>query len=263
MLLRRPRDIYDKSFFERQFAGALESARVIAPLVGDLIDPRSVLDVGCGRGAWLRAFHDIGTDLIQGLDGDYVDRDTLLIPLGSFISADLAKLTQLPGKYDLAVCLEVLEHLLPRSGRNIVAALTEAAPVVLFSAAVPGQGGTGHINEQWPEYWRRLFEARGYRMLDPIRSRVRDDKRVAWFYRQNILMFASEKAISGNEKLSAEASRELQPELEWVYISTVRKERGRNAVVRAVSRALPVRLKRNLKRPVKAALALRHRPDHA
>jgi hypothetical protein len=199
------------------------------------------LDVGCGRGAWLRAFREIGVNLIQGLDGDYVDRTTLLIPADNFVSADLAKLTRLPGNYDLAVCLEVLEHL----------------------SAQAGQGGTGHINEQWPEYWRRLFDTRGYRMLDSIRPRIRDDERVAWWYRQNILMFASEKAIAGNEKLRAEASREPQPELEWVHILMVRKVHSRNALLRAVSRALPVRLKRHLKRPVKAALALRHGPDHA
>ena len=108
MLVDRLRDIYDKGFFDRDFAGVPESARVVAPLVCDLIHPRRVVDVGCGRGAWLRAFREIGVDLIQGLDGDYVDRATLLIPADNFVSADLAKLTKLPGNYDLAVCLEVL-----------------------------------------------------------------------------------------------------------------------------------------------------------
>ena len=263
MLVHRPRGCYDRTFFDNQYTGALESARAVVPLVRDLLHPRRVVDVGCGRGAWLRAFHEIGVDLIQGLDGDYVDRDTLLISAGTFVPVDLAELTKLPDNYDLAVCLEVLEHLSAQSGRNIVTALTEAAPVVLFSAAVPGQRGIGHVNEQWPEYWRRLFEARGYRMLDPIRPRIRDDQRVEWWYRQNILMFASEKAICSNEGLRAEASRGPQPELEWVNISMVRKDPSRNALIRAVSRALPVRLKRHLKRPIKAALALRHGPDHA
>jgi SAM-dependent methyltransferase len=258
MLVHRRRNIYDNSFFERHFADALASARVIAPLICDLIHPRSVLDVGCGRGAWLRAFREIGVDFIQGLDGDYVGRDALLIPSESFVSADLAKLTKLPGNYDLAVCLEVIEHLSSQAGRNIVTALTEAAHVILFSAAVPGQIGTGHVNGQWPEYWRQLFETRGYRLLDPIRPRIRDDQRVAWWYRQNILMFASEKTISCNDALRAEASREPQPELEWVHISMVRKDCSRNALLSAVSHALPVSLKRHLKRPIKAALALRH-----
>ena len=128
MLVHRPEKIYDKSFFDWLYTGALESARTVVPHARDLIHPRRIVDVGCGRGAWLRAFKEIGVEFIQGLDGDYVDRDTLLIPAESFVSADLAQLTKVPGKYDLAICLEVLEHLSPRSGSNIVTALTEAAP---------------------------------------------------------------------------------------------------------------------------------------
>jgi len=258
MIVDRPRDLYDNEFFAAQVTGALESARVVAPLVCGIVQPRRVADLGCGRGAWLRAFRDSGVGFIQGFDGDYVDRDALLIPRESFVPTDLAKLTQLPANYDLAICLEVLEHLPPRAGRNLVEALTEAAPVVLFSAAIPGQGGTNHINEQWPEYWRQLFVGRSYQMLDPIRPLIRDDKRVAWWYRQNILMFASEAAVSGNPALRAEAARQPQPELEWVHISMVRKDYARNIILRTVSRALPVRLKKRLKRPVKAALDLAH-----
>lgn len=75
---------------------------------------------------------------------------------------------------------------------------------------------------------------------------------------KTFLMFASDSAISGNERLRAEASREPQPELEWVHISMVRKDRSRNALLSAVSHALPVRLKRRLKGPVKAVLAMAH-----
>lgn len=250
--------LYDKSFFDSQFAPSLESARVVAPLVCDLARPRRVVDVGCGRGAWLRAFHEIGVDLIQGLDGDYVDRDALLIPREAFVPADLAQLTELPGAYDLAICLEVLEHLTPQSGRAIVSALTEAAPLILFSAAIPGQGGTGHVNEQWPEYWRELFEARGYRLLDPIRRRIREDQRVKFWYRQNILMFASEAALYGNERLRFEMEHQPQPEFEWVHVSMVRKEQPSKNPLRIVARALPVRLKRRIKRPLEAAFAFTH-----
>jgi SAM-dependent methyltransferase len=256
--MHKPQDFYNKDFFDSRYSGALESARVVAPLVCDLVHPRHVVDVGCGRGAWLRAFQEIGIEFVQGLDGDYVDRDTLLVPPEHFVAADLAELTKLPGKYDLAICLEVLEHLSPKSGYDIIAALTEAAPAVLFSAAIPGQGGANHVNEQWPEYWCRLFAARGYRMLDPIRRRIRDNKRVEWWYRQNVLMFASEKAICSNENLRAEASLETDPELEWVHILTVRNDDRRNALLSAVSRALPVRLKKRLKGPVKTVLALAH-----
>jgi hypothetical protein len=105
MFVHRPEKIYDRVFFDWLYAGALESARIVVPHVRDLIHPRRVVDVGCGRGAWLRAFGEIGVEFIQGLDGDYIDRDALLIPAESFVSADLAQLTKIPGKYDLAICL--------------------------------------------------------------------------------------------------------------------------------------------------------------
>jgi hypothetical protein len=258
MLSRNPAEFYHGGFFDNQSVKSLASAKVIAPLVCDLIQPRRVVDVGCGRGAWLSAFSECGVDLIHGLDGEYVGRDTLVIPLASFTPTSLDHLTELPGAYDLAICLEVLEHLSPRSGANVVAALTRAAPVVLFSAAIPGQGGTGHVNEQWPEYWCNLFAGQGFRFLDPIRPRIREDRRVRFWYRQNILMFASDAAIAANEKLAAEAAREPQPELQWVHISMVRKDHSAKAFMGRVSRALPVRLTRHLKGPIKAALGWGH-----
>jgi 2-polyprenyl-3-methyl-5-hydroxy-6-metoxy-1,4-benzoquinol methylase len=145
-------EIYDRDFFDLRDASALQSARVVAPLVYDLLRPRTVVDVGCGRGAWLRAFQECGVEHIQGLDGDYVDREMLLIAPQSFTPYDLSRLKKIDGHFDLAICLEVLEHLSPESGCNVVDALTGAASVVLFSAAIPGQGGTGHVNEQWPSY---------------------------------------------------------------------------------------------------------------
>jgi trans-aconitate methyltransferase len=247
MLIDRPRDIYSKDFFAAQFTGALESARVIVPLVCDLIHPRRVVDIGCGRGAWLRAFHENGADCIRGFDGDYVDRFSLLIPQESFISADLAELTSLSANYDLAVCLEVLEHLSAKSGRNLVIALTEAAPVVLFSAAMPGQGGTGHVNEQWPEYWQKLFSERGFHLLDPIRPLIRDNQKVKFWYRQNILMFASQKAIADHSALKTESECRPQSAVEWVHVSIVRKERTDKWLLHTVSRAFPVRLRARLK----------------
>lgn len=141
--------------------------------------------------------------------------------------------------------------------RKIVTALTDAAPVILFSAAVPGQGGNNHINEQWPEYWCQLFKALGYDVLDPIRPRIREDKRVAWWYRQNILIFACKDAISHNEALKADAARRPRPELEWVHISVTRKEKGALSLLRAAGHALPLKLQKRLKRPIKAALRLR------
>src|SRR5204862_3532668 len=141
---------------------SLRSARAVVPLVMELVRPASVLDVGCGLGTWLAAFAEAGVADFLGMDGDYVDRAKLKIPAERFRAADLTNPPS-PGRtFDLAVCLEVAEHLPEKASPRLVELLATAAPVVLFSAALPGQGGTRHINEQWPAFWQRLFAARGF-----------------------------------------------------------------------------------------------------
>src|SRR5262249_44228426 len=79
--------------------------------------------------------------------------------------------------------------------------------VVLFSAAIPGQGGTHHVNEQWPVFWQHLFSRHDYTRLDPFRLQLAFDARVEPCYRQNIVLFASSKAIAASEPLQAEQAR--------------------------------------------------------
>ncbi len=160
--------------------GSLQSAEVVVPLVLALTRPRSVIDVGCGRGAWLRAFRNGGVKSIRGIDGDYVDAASLLIPQECFSAVDLNKPFELSGRYDLAVCLEVAEHLPAAMANVLVQQLTAVAPLILFSAAITGQGGTNHVNERPPSYWRELFEAHGFMLFDPIRPTILTDSRIEW-----------------------------------------------------------------------------------
>ena len=193
------------------------SAAVIVPMIIELIHASSVLDVGCGRGAWLRAFLANGIDTVVGLDGDYIKPETLLIPADRFRPTDLGSKFEIPAQhFDLVTCLEVAEHLPERHSKYLVSKLVSAAPHVLFSAAPPGQWGGGHINCKPLSYWRRLFEEFGFKTLDPVRPRTRDDRRVAWWYRQNMVMFASPQAVATNPAL---ARWEIPPglESEWVY----------------------------------------------
>jgi hypothetical protein len=162
------------------------------PIVQELVQFHSVLDVGCGRGAWLAVCRDQGAKRIVGYDGDYVNRSSLLIPESCFRPTDLSKPFTIDDRFDLAICVEVAEHLPARMARLLVKALTGAAPAVLFSAAIPGQGGTKHINEQWPAYWQRLFAGQGFRRLDWIRPRIWHDHRVEGWYRQNCYLFVSQ-----------------------------------------------------------------------
>jgi SAM-dependent methyltransferase len=183
---------YNAEYFDSIEGGSLTSARAVMPIVLELSPARSIADFGCGRGAWLRAGLEIGVELVLGLDGPYMDREALLVDLENFRAVDLRRPVDLSRTFDLAVCVEVAEHLPARSARTLVGSLAEAAPVVLFSAAPPGQGGTWHVNEQWPAYWQRLFSERGMRKHDVVRPLIWADRSIATWYRQNIYLFAKE-----------------------------------------------------------------------
>ncbi|HUB79596.1 MAG TPA: methyltransferase domain-containing protein [Bryobacteraceae bacterium] len=209
---------YDKRFFDDMEAGALRSAQAVLPMVFDLLSPRSLIDIGCGRGAWLRTAMDLGIRPVCGLDGAYVDRRDLLIPRQCFLETDLSRPFQVPGRYHLALCLEVAEHLPYRSSRSLIAGLTAAAPAVLFSAAIPGQPGTRHRNPQFPEFWRKLFAEHDYLALDPIRSRIRDNAGVEPWYSQNMLLYVARSCYQQTPRLQAyEAVEDPCQLLPWVY----------------------------------------------
>src|SRR5688572_28225284 len=113
---------------------------------------KRVVDVGCGTGTWLKVWLEHGASNITGMDGDYVNPSTLEMPEWTLQAAELNGPLQANSQWDLAMCLEVGEHLRPESAPGLVGFLTGLAPVVLFSAAIPGQGGVDHVNEQWPHY---------------------------------------------------------------------------------------------------------------
>src|SRR5438552_2146277 len=157
---------YTKNFYEEMRNGSVRSAEVVVPLVLQLVPVRSVSDVGCGDGSWLSVFRRHGVDDIIGIDGDYVEAELLQIPQDRFRAVDLAKPFSLGRVFDLAVCLEVAEHLPPDCASGFVKSLARLAPVVLFSAAIPKQGGNHHTNEQWPDYWAKLFGEHGFLPVD-------------------------------------------------------------------------------------------------
>ena len=182
--------LYNSSFFDEVSQGTRESAHVVVPLVYELVRPASVLDVGCATGTWLSAWTNAGVADVLGVDGDYVDRTALEIPLGNFAPVDLQQPFSLGRRFDLVQTLEVAEHLDEERADGFVDSLVRHGDVILFSAAIPGQGGTHHVNEQWPSYWAKKFEKAGYTAYDVVRPRIWSDPRVQVWYRQNMLLFA-------------------------------------------------------------------------
>jgi SAM-dependent methyltransferase len=200
---------YDTNFFDYVDEGAIRSAQV---LIGDLyqtLKPHSVLDVGCGRGGWLRTWKDLGCEDVVGVDGDYVDREKLYIPQASFQPIDLSNSFDLGRTFDVVQCLEVAEHLPPASGPSLIESLCRHSDVVVFSAAQVGQGGTQHINERPLQYWRDLFKERGYSGYDYLRPKHHSDEKIEPWYRYNTIVYAN---AAGVERLpSAVRQTKVEP----------------------------------------------------
>jgi len=187
---------YKRRFYRGRHQRSSYSAKTILSMVIDVLPAMdSAVDVGCGVGTWLSVLKENGVGDIQGIDGSWVKRDLLEIPEQYFRQADLNKPIDLGRKYDLAVSLEVAEHLPPETARTFVDSLVSMSDFVLFSAAIPLQGGTGHVNEQWPDYWANLFGERGYVALDFIRRRVWNDSKIMSWYRQNVLMYVKRERM--------------------------------------------------------------------
>jgi 2-polyprenyl-3-methyl-5-hydroxy-6-metoxy-1,4-benzoquinol methylase len=160
-----------------------------------LIPLRSVCDVGCGDGSWLRAFREAGVTDVLGIDGEYVHEHPLQIPVANFKTMDLNEEISLDRPFDLAISLEVAEHLSEDRATSFVRDLTRLARLILFSAAIPGQGGTNHINEQWQTYRTALFAQCDYVLCDVPRPQIWRNRRIAYFHRQNMLLFCARAAL--------------------------------------------------------------------
>src|ERR1700680_2478720 len=193
---------YTDEFFEAIVAGSSSSAERIVSFLMPLVQPKSVVDVGCGTGSWCAEFVRHGVSDILGIDGEYVDKTRLRISPSAFKVMNLESPIHLDRTFDLAISMEVGEHLSPARASSFVADLTRLAPLILFSAAIPGQGGIYHINEQWQSSWSLLFQERGFEGIDCIRARFWNDEQIEFWYRQNTFLYARKDRVEQFTSLS-------------------------------------------------------------
>lgn len=186
---------YAADFYRYLAPLALRSAERVVPHLKAALTIESVADFGCGQGAWLNVWRAAGVAVL-GVDGPYVDRSRLLIEPAEFHAADLGEPIDLGRRFGLVQSLEVAEHLPREKARQFVDTLCRHGSCVLFSAAVPGQGGEQHINEQPLSYWRRLFGDNGYAAIDYLRPLIFADREVQWWYRYNTLLYVKEDHIA-------------------------------------------------------------------
>jgi SAM-dependent methyltransferase len=195
---------YTKVYYKSVLIGSEPSAREIIPIVLELIQPESIVDVGCGNGDWLSVFREFGIENILGMDGEWVDVRGLRIPVDSFRSVDLKAPFNVEEQFDLVISLEVAEHIPDESADTFIESLCRLGPVILFSAAIPHQGGTNHVNEQWQDYWARSFMTKGYVAIDCIRKRIWNNENVEWWYAQNIILYVKENYMESQPALKNE-----------------------------------------------------------
>lgn len=158
------------------------------------INPSTIADWGCGYCSLIAAAQNI-FDLTNahGFDADWILQDKLLIHRSMFTAVDLSNPAIIPRhECDVAFSIEVGEHLPAKCSRPLIKRLTESAPVVVFSAAIPGQRGFGHINLHWQSYWAQIFDSLGYKPYDIFRPSLAELKAVPFWFKQNMFLYASD-----------------------------------------------------------------------
>lgn len=224
---------YSKKFFSNREAATHASAQEIVPYLLNLVRPESVVDVGCGNGVWLEAFTDAGIRDYLGIDGHWVADELLRVPKEKFLRHDLATgMPRIDKVYDLAISIEVGEHLPHRMADEFIEFLCGLAPIVAFSAAVPLQGGTGHCNEQPQSYWMEKFGRYSFACVDCVRPRIWRNANTNVVHRQNLLVYVSEARDELLRKLAefqvsaASLVDVIHPELYELRIRQARQRRN-------------------------------------
>jgi len=184
---------YNFEFYNKQWRRK-NANLILSEILKILPKINSAVDFGCGLGAWLAALKNSGITEIKGYDGNWIDTEKLEIPKECFAAVDLEKKIVTEKRYDLAISIEVAEHLPEKSAKIFVETLASASDIILFSAAIPYQGGENHLNEQWQDYWYSLFEEVGYLGID-IRSLIWNDNRIGYIQRQNIMLYVKKDKV--------------------------------------------------------------------
>lgn len=188
-LVKMKKNPYNSVYYKNISAGSANSAAAIIPIVQQLVSPTSVADIGCGTGIWLAEWQRNGVKDLLGVDGDYIQNEQLKISKDIFIVHDLEKPLEIKRKFDMVQSLEVAEHLRPEFAAPFIKNLCTLSDLVLFSAAIPAQGGINHFNEQYPDYWTNLFIQNNFTAYDCLREKIWNNKTIDTCYRQNILLF--------------------------------------------------------------------------
>jgi SAM-dependent methyltransferase len=195
-----PATPYDQRLQISQIAPSLRSARLLLGYLWRYLQPQSVIDLGCGRGAWLKACHELGSAQLVGYDGHWNSRDMMIDSAIEFRGVDLNAQFEVPPKLGLAMSMAVAEHLAPASAARFVGRLTSASNAVLFNA-----GGRGQHGEQLPSWWAAHFARQGYQPFDLFRSRFWGNVDLCYWSRQNTFLYVAADSAQQRQLVDAGA----------------------------------------------------------
>ena len=206
----------------------LKGPQAALPVILEITRAKSLLDVGCGVGLWLKAAQALDITDVFGVDGVAIPPEQLTIACALFRQQDLTRSWSLGRRFEAAICLEVAEHLDERSAVVLIAALTAHSDCVIFGAACPGQPGQHHVNCQWPAYWQKLFNDHKYVCTDEVRWRIWDDERIEPWYRQNIFIARRNPGHAGREpRIPAAVHPAIYQLMDEAHFSKTMKEVAR------------------------------------
>lgn len=213
-------DDYSESFYSNQAPASYRSAVIYAHHLWQFAQPRSIVDVGCGKGTWLKAFMELGATQLTGLDGPWNSQEAMVESAITFIPVDLNHGIHDSERYDLAISLEVAEHLSLDAADTFVQSLTNLSDTILFGAAYPGQGGTLHVNEQPASWWAGKFLQKGYIAIDLFRPAMWGNEDVEFWYRQNTFLYIRQ----GSDALTSIQQKGVSPIPDNAFMDCVHPE---------------------------------------
>ncbi|MDD7027485.1 MAG: hypothetical protein PUI46_10415 [Lachnospiraceae bacterium] len=207
--------IYNDKFHEKRNELTRYAAETVVEFLMSIVPINSVCDVGGGVGVWVDEVKKQSSGRYKKgivLDGAYVPAGQRLVEKSEFIECDLTDRINLNEKFDLAISLEVAEHLPEVRANTFIEDIVSLSDIILFSAAIPGQGGKGHINEQPISYWVDLFKKNGYEAFDIIRPRIQAIKKIPSWYRNNTIIYCNKNS----ELINVLKNVQVEPMYDWV-----------------------------------------------
>ena len=224
---------YSLKFYKSVDSRANESANSIFAILDKFLDVKrlkSIIDVGCGSGAWLNVALKNTSARVYGYDLP----ESIEINQSRFIGNFNTRLELVISDFEtkkelkfqpaqLGICLEVLEHLKDETGIRILDSMSSSCELILFSAATPGQGGTGHINERRHSYWLDKFRGHGFEVYDCIRPELQKSTSSARYYSLNTFLLVKSSSL----RLGLVNVSKLQPFLRPKEVKDFRSQRER------------------------------------